>query len=169
VPAFLALLVKNRIPQLRDSDEWKTLCSFNALDNYDFLIQAYPLCFTILSSPPFIFWLLSVLVPGNGQSIQFSKKRSIAIEYSPSIKFILMHLQLSGLSYPHAVNCMKWMVHAMLPAMRHVLMTLIDRVDDFIKLGSSIAQKMCISLISINVRISSIGGRQRRKGSAQQS
>jgi hypothetical protein len=63
VPAFLALLVKTRIPQLSDRDEWKTPCSFNALENYDFLIQAYPMCFTIFSAPPFIFWLLSVLVP----------------------------------------------------------------------------------------------------------
>ncbi len=38
------------------------------------------------------------------------------------------------------------------PSMRHVLMTLLDRVDDFIKLGSSIAQKLLVSLISINVR-----------------
>jgi hypothetical protein len=67
--------------------------------------------------------------------------------------FILMLLKLSGFSYPRAVSCIKRMVDVMRPAMRHVLMTLIDRVDGFIKLGSSIAKKLWISaLISTNVQ-----------------
>ncbi len=58
------------------------------------------------------------------------------------------------------------MVHAMRPAMRHELMTLIDRVDDFIKLGCSIAQKLCISaLISTNVRSEGGGGGKDQRSS----
>ncbi len=132
----------------------------NTLMSYDFLVQVYPLCFTVLSAPPFFCWLSSILVSGAEQNIQFSKRRSIAIEHSPSIMFILILLQLCGLSYPRAVYCMKRKIHAMRPAVRHALMTLIDRVDDFINFSSIFTQKLGIRRVSAltSAKVRSVGG-----------
>ncbi len=113
---------------------WKTPKTSNRVE--DFLIGAYPLLVLVFSMFLLIGFMVSNLRLGEGQNIQFSKKRSIAIEYSPSIQYILIFAQNEGLAYNRAVAGLRERIHELRPAVQHTVMILIDWVDNIIRRSS---------------------------------
>ena len=109
----------------------------------DILVTNYPLLVVIFSILPLIGFMASTFRLGAGKKIQFSKKRSIAISFSPTIKYILSILQDEdeGLAYNRAVSRLNEMIHELPPATRHTMMIFIDWVDVLIKLGSQITEQ----------------------------